>query len=95
MKFGTMTGSGPWQVLSDFGELCSSFSLPTGVKNFWKLISGHTFCRSATKFGSVRGLTIRHLFPEFAELWSVSRTIPCGDVHPSFTDALVCNIFQF
>ena len=40
-----------------------------------------------TKFGSVKGLAIRHLFPEFGELWSGVPAIPCGDMHQSFTDA--------
>jgi len=35
-----MTGIAPWQVLSDFGDLRSSFYLLTGVKKFRKRISG-------------------------------------------------------
>jgi len=49
----------------------------------------HTSSRSATKFGRVRGLTIRNLFPAFRALWSGCPVMPCGNMHPSFTDALV------
>jgi len=48
-----------------------------------------TSCRSATKFGIVRGLTNGHLFLEFGELRSRCTAIPCGDMHQYFTDALV------
>jgi len=43
------------------------------------------------KFGSIRGQGIRHLFPEFGELWSRGPAILCGDndMHQSFTDAFV------
>ena len=30
----------------------------------------YTFCQSATKFGRVRGMANRNLFPKFRELWS-------------------------
>ena len=46
----------------------------------------HTFCRSTTKFGSVRGLANQHLFPEFRELWFAGPVIPCGDMHQSFAN---------
>jgi len=46
-------------------------------------------CRSATKFGTVRGPVNRHLFSEFRELWSDGRVISCDDIHQSFVDALV------
>jgi len=51
----------------------------------------HTFCRSATKFGLVRGLANRNLFPEFREFWSGDPVIglPCEDMHRSFTDTLL------
>jgi len=54
----------------------------------------HTSCQRMTKFSMVRGLANRHLFPEFRELWSGGPAIPCGDLHHSFTDALVI-IFSF
>jgi len=48
------------------------------------------FCRSATKFGRVnRNLANLNLFPEFCELRSGCPVIPCGDMHQTFTDALV------
>jgi len=46
-------------------------------------------CRSATKFGRMRGLANRNLFPEFRELWSRGPVIPCSDIHQSFTYTLV------
>ena len=49
----------------------------------------HTICQSATKFCNVGDLGNRNLFPEFRELWSGGPMIPCGDMHQSFTDALV------
>jgi len=49
----------------------------------------HTFCRSATKFCIFGGLANRNLFSEFRELWSRGPATPCGDMHQSFTDALV------
>jgi len=44
---------------------------------------------SAMKFGIVRDMANRQLFPKFRELWSKGPAIPCGDMHQSFTDALV------
>ena len=41
-----------------------------------------------TKFGRVRGVVNRNLFPEFREVWSVGPVIPCGYMHQSFTDTL-------
>jgi len=50
------------------------------------------FC-TITKFGMVRGLANQHLFSEFRELWSRRRSaIPCGELHQSFTDALVMTL---
>jgi len=40
------------------------------------------------KFGSVRGLAIKHLFHEFGELWCGGPAIPCGDMHQTFNYAL-------
>ena len=54
----------------------------------------HNFCRSATKFGNVRGLANRNLFPEFRELWSGGSVIPCGDMHQPFADTLVKRFFD-
>ena len=65
-------------VLSDFSELWSSFPLArrTRVKKFSMRINYGTLCMSATKFGSVRGLAIRHfLFPKL------------GNFGPEFRDA--------
>jgi len=45
----------------------------------------HTFCRITTKFGSVRGLSNRHLFPEFVELWSLG--------HQNIEGCKMCNAF--
>jgi len=42
-----------------------------------------------TKFGMVWGLTNRHFFPKFRELWFGPAAIPCSDSYPFFTDALV------
>jgi len=41
----------------------------SGSKFFTTNIS-YSFCRSATKFGGVRGPANRNLFPTFRELWS-------------------------
>jgi len=59
-------------------ELWPTFKVLRGAKFFHNgyLAYGPTFCRSATKFGSVRGLFSRHLLPEFRDV-------------RSFTDALV------
>jgi len=54
----------------------------------------HTFCRSATKFGSVGGLANRNLFTEFGELWSGGHVIQRGEKHQSFTDTLVKSFFD-
>ena len=59
-----------------------------GAKFFHNGYLAH-FCRSTMKFGSVRGLSSRYLLPEFNELWSGGPMIPCGNMHPSFTDTLV------
>jgi len=40
------------------------------MRNFSTTDISHTFCRSATKFGNVGGMTNRNLFPKFCELWS-------------------------
>jgi len=47
-----------------FGAMGASVRTLWGAKIFYDNIS-HTICRSATKFGSLRGLTSGHLFPEF------------------------------
>jgi len=49
----------------------------------------HTFCRSATKFVSVRGLANRNVFSEFREIWPGVPVISCGDMHLSFAGTLV------
>jgi len=59
-----------------------------GCKKFVTLFS-YIAWSSAMKFGSVRGLANRHLFPEFGELRSWVPAIPCGDMHQFFTDTLV------
>ena len=64
-------------------------TFPRGEQNYLTADISHTFCRSATKFGSVMGLANRNLFPEFREIWSWGPVIPCGDMHQSFTDAIV------
>jgi len=68
-----------------------------GVKNFFVTLFSYIVWPSAMKFGSVRGLANRNLFPEFRELWSECPAMPCGDMHQSFTDALVmyCNCRAF
>jgi len=48
----------------------------------------HTFCGNTTKFGRVGGVVNRNLFPEFREVLSGGRVIPCGYMHQSFTDTL-------
>jgi len=49
----------------------------------------HTFCRSATKFGSVSGLANRNLFPDFRELQSVTDALVewFVDKYPIFADS--------
>jgi len=49
----------------------------------------HPSCQRVTKFTVVRDLTNRHLLSEFCELWTRGPAIPCGDLHQSFSDALV------
>ena len=82
--YGLSIGDKSGDLIVNFG-LCSNFF----TTDIW-----HTFCRSATKFGSVRGVANRHLFPEFCKLWSGGPVIPCGDMHQSFTDALVKWLFD-
>jgi len=67
------------------GELWPTFP---GSKIFPQRIS-RTFCRSVTKFGHVRGLANGNLFPEFRWILVRGPVIPCGDMHQSFTGALV------
>ena len=71
-----------WRPRVNFGLLFR------GAKFFHNYFS-HIFCQSATKFGRVRGLANRNLFPEFRELWSEGPVIPCVDMHQSFTGTLV------
>jgi len=62
------------------------------VKNSRKQISGTLFVCARQN----SSLAIQHVFPEFGELWSGEvPTIPCGDMHQSFTDALVVFGFFF
>jgi len=65
------------------GDLARTLATFPGSHYFTTDIS-HTFCRSATKFGRIRGLTIRNLFREFRKFWSGDPVIPCGDMHQSF-----------
>jgi len=52
----------------------------------------HTSCCSATKCGSgYESMDNGHLFPELGEVQSICPAIPCGSMHQSFTDALVCD----
>jgi len=39
-------------------------------------------CQSTTKFGSIRSVAIRHLFPAVGKLWSRGATIPWGATIP-------------
>ena len=74
--------------LAQWGHRCVHF----GEQKFSTTDISHTICRSATKFGSLTGLTSGHLFPEFGELWFRGPAIPCDDMHQSSTaDALVLN----
>ena len=66
-----------------------NFGLLFREANFSTTDISQTFCRSVTKFGRFRGLANRNLFPKFPEFWSSGPTIPCIDMHQSFTDALV------
>jgi len=66
-----------------------NFSLITREANSQLTNISHTSCRSATKFGSDRGLANRSLFPQFRELWSGGPVRLCGDMHLTFTGALV------
>jgi len=66
-----------------------------GEQNFSTTDISHTFCRSATKFGSVN-LPIETYFANFVKTLvlflnkvSVSVSVPCGDMHQSFTGTLV------
>jgi len=63
----------------------------SGEQKFLTLDISHTSCRSATKFGTIRGLASQHFFQffEFDELLSGGPAIPCGDMHQSFSDARV------
>jgi len=62
----------------------------SGEQNVSTTDISHTFCRSVTKFGSVRGLANRNLFPEFRGGLMIS----CGDMHQSFTDTHVKWLFR-
>jgi len=55
----------------------------------WPQQVSRTFCRSTTKFGSIRGLVNKKLFSEFCELWSGGPMISCADEQQTCTDALV------
>ena len=86
MKFGiirALVHSKSSPILVNFGLLFREHTFSTAD------ILG-TFCHRVTKFGMVRGLANRHLLTKFGELWSAGYTIPCGNMHQSFTDALVC-----
>ena len=57
----------------------------SGIKIFPQVLS-HTFCRNATKFGSVMGLANRHLLSEFGELrptfsWGGAKILTAGIWH--------------
>ena len=54
----------------------------------WNTFLVHRLADS-DEFGMVRGLANGHVFPEFGELWTAGRAIPCGDLHQSFTDAAI------
>jgi len=70
-----------WHLRS--GDLARTLAYFFGKQNFSTTNISHTFCRSATKFGSVGG---RHLFPTFRELRSGRPMIPGGKMPLSFTD---------
>jgi len=54
----------------------------------------HTFCRSATKFGRVRGLANRNLYPEFRELWHrIQGSRDTMRRHASVLRWYICNNF--
>jgi len=82
---------------------CTAYLLVTNL-NFCLLFQGeqtfltadiwHTICQSAIKFGNVTGLANRALFSEVRDLWSGGPVTPCGDMHQSFTDALVKRCFD-
>jgi len=54
-----------------------------------KIFHGGYFCCSATKFGSIRDIGAWQVLRGFGKLWSGGPAIPWGDLHKSFTDALV------
>jgi len=75
-----------------FDQTLANFSLPTGVKNFRQQIHctvAHFLSERDKIWHRSRSAFIRHLFREFDERWSGSPATPCGDMHQSFTDALL------
>jgi len=63
-----------WRPRANFGLLFRQ-------QTFSTTDISHTFCRSATKIGSVRGLANTNLFSKFRALWSWGPVISCGDTH--------------
>jgi len=95
------SGLEPKLLQSVYRNSCTAYRLVANLvtyRKLWPTFPGatfsitdiaHTSCRSATKFGRVRGLANWSLFLEFRGLFSGDPVIPCGDMHQSFTDTLV------
>jgi len=58
----------------------------SGEQNFSTTDILHSFCRSATKFGCVRGLANWNLFPEFGKLWYKEMILGSTSKRPAITD---------
>jgi len=92
-KFDTLVVRVLLYASAEIGELWPRRSrwgakIPKGVQIV--TIFSYIVWSSAVKFGSVGGVATSHLFPEFGERWfRGSHNMPCGDMHQSFTDALV------
>jgi len=57
----------------------------SGEQNFSTTDISHTLCQSATKFGSIRDLTIKKYSPNFVNFGLGGLVISCGDMQKSFT----------
>jgi len=79
---------GIWPIDTYFQNLVNVGLLFRGIHIFHGGYLAH-FCRSASKFSSVRGIGAWQVLNDFGELWSGGPAIPCGDLHQSFTDTLV------
>ena len=63
-----------------------------GSTNFQQRISCTILVVAQRNLAALGGLANGHVLPKFGELRSTGPAIPCGDMHQSFTDALVYSV---